>query len=321
MKEVLVDAGVPTARFGAFGPHHVEEALAFLETLPGLYVIKTDGLAAGKGVVVTESLAEARDAVRDVPQRRGVRRRRAPLRHRGGPDRSRAVGVRGVRRHPCGAVRLGPGLQADRRRRRRAEHRWDGRDHARAGRGPDVVVAGARPGRRPHAGRACRRGASTTGASSTAGSCSRPMGPRSSSTTSASATPRPRSCSPAARRPGRPAGPGGRRGAGRRADVRRRVGGLRRARPPRATRVAADRRRDRGPRRAAEPPTGSPCSAPAWRADDQGRLVTAGGRVLNVVGRGPDLAAARATGLRRRRLHLAGRACSTAPTSASRPPS
>ena len=39
-------------------------AFAFLETLPGLYVVKTDGLAAGKGVVVTESIAEARDAVR-----------------------------------------------------------------------------------------------------------------------------------------------------------------------------------------------------------------------------------------------------------------
>lgn len=62
MKDVLIDAGVPTARHGAF----TEEApaLAFLETLPGLYVIKTDGLAAGKGVLVTESLAEARDAVR-----------------------------------------------------------------------------------------------------------------------------------------------------------------------------------------------------------------------------------------------------------------
>ena len=62
MKDVLVDAGVPTARHGAF----TEEApaLAFLDTLPGLYVIKTDGLAAGKGVLVTESLAEARDAVR-----------------------------------------------------------------------------------------------------------------------------------------------------------------------------------------------------------------------------------------------------------------
>lgn len=62
MKEVLVDAGVPTARHGTFV--EVEPALAFLESLPGLYVVKTDGLAAGKGVVVTESLADAREAVR-----------------------------------------------------------------------------------------------------------------------------------------------------------------------------------------------------------------------------------------------------------------
>jgi phosphoribosylamine--glycine ligase len=61
MKQVLVDAGVPTARHGTFS--EAGPAKAFLETLPGLYVVKTDGLAAGKGVVVTESIAEARDAV------------------------------------------------------------------------------------------------------------------------------------------------------------------------------------------------------------------------------------------------------------------
>jgi phosphoribosylamine--glycine ligase len=61
MKQVLVDAGVPTARHGAFT--EAEPALAFLETLPGLYVVKTDGLAAGKGVVVAMSTAEAHAAV------------------------------------------------------------------------------------------------------------------------------------------------------------------------------------------------------------------------------------------------------------------
>jgi phosphoribosylamine---glycine ligase len=61
MKEVLAAASVPTARYGSFtdlGP-----ATDFLDTLSGLYVVKTDGLAAGKGVVVTESIAEARQAV------------------------------------------------------------------------------------------------------------------------------------------------------------------------------------------------------------------------------------------------------------------
>jgi phosphoribosylamine--glycine ligase len=62
MKELLVDAEVPTARHGAFTSE--EPAFAFLETLPGLYAIKTDGLAAGKGVTVTESIVEARDLVR-----------------------------------------------------------------------------------------------------------------------------------------------------------------------------------------------------------------------------------------------------------------
>ncbi len=57
MKEMLVRAGVPTARHGAFT--EVEPAVAFLQTMPGPWVVKTDGLAAGKGVLVAETLAEA----------------------------------------------------------------------------------------------------------------------------------------------------------------------------------------------------------------------------------------------------------------------
>ena len=57
MKELLAEAGVPTARFGTFDA--VAPALDFLRSLPGPYVVKTDGLAAGKGVLVTASLAEA----------------------------------------------------------------------------------------------------------------------------------------------------------------------------------------------------------------------------------------------------------------------
>ena len=61
MKEVLAEAGVPTAAHGAFT--RPEPAVAFLRTLPGPWVVKTDGLAAGKGVLVTESLDEAMDDV------------------------------------------------------------------------------------------------------------------------------------------------------------------------------------------------------------------------------------------------------------------
>ncbi|CAB4624098.1 unannotated protein [freshwater metagenome] len=63
MKDVLVEAGVPTARHGTFTD--ADAAFAFLDTLDGLYVVKTDGLAAGKGVVVTTSIDEARESVRD----------------------------------------------------------------------------------------------------------------------------------------------------------------------------------------------------------------------------------------------------------------
>jgi phosphoribosylamine--glycine ligase len=64
MKEVLAGAGVPTARHAAFRADQQAEALAFLGMLDGLYVVKTDGLAAGKGVVVTDTRDEAEAAVR-----------------------------------------------------------------------------------------------------------------------------------------------------------------------------------------------------------------------------------------------------------------
>jgi phosphoribosylamine--glycine ligase len=62
MKQVLADAGVPTARYGAFT--EIGPALEFLKSLPGPFVVKTDGLAAGKGVLVTGSLDEAAEDVR-----------------------------------------------------------------------------------------------------------------------------------------------------------------------------------------------------------------------------------------------------------------
>jgi phosphoribosylamine--glycine ligase len=57
MKELLVGAGVPTARHGSFAS--LPDAEAFLRELPGPYVVKTDYLALGKGVLVTPDLDEA----------------------------------------------------------------------------------------------------------------------------------------------------------------------------------------------------------------------------------------------------------------------
>ncbi|MEX2659338.1 MAG: phosphoribosylamine--glycine ligase [Acidimicrobiales bacterium] len=57
MKELLVRAGVPTARHATFT--EAGAALGYLDELGDLFVIKTDGLAAGKGVLVTSDRAEA----------------------------------------------------------------------------------------------------------------------------------------------------------------------------------------------------------------------------------------------------------------------
>jgi phosphoribosylamine--glycine ligase len=63
MKEVLGAAGVPTARFATFDALEAGAAMDYLDTLPGPWVIKTDGLAAGKGVLVAHSLEEARQDI------------------------------------------------------------------------------------------------------------------------------------------------------------------------------------------------------------------------------------------------------------------
>ncbi|HEY2427910.1 MAG TPA: phosphoribosylamine--glycine ligase, partial [Acidimicrobiales bacterium] len=64
MKEILVDAGVPTASYVAFGPADLAAALAHIGSRAGPWVVKTDGLAAGKGVLVTDRPDEAADDVR-----------------------------------------------------------------------------------------------------------------------------------------------------------------------------------------------------------------------------------------------------------------
>ncbi len=63
MKEFLAAAGVPTAAFGTFRAE--SDAIAFLRSMSPPYVVKTDGLAAGKGVLVTDDFEQACADVRD----------------------------------------------------------------------------------------------------------------------------------------------------------------------------------------------------------------------------------------------------------------
>ena len=63
LKEFLASANVPSAAFGVFNDE--SEALSFLASMTPPYVIKTDGLAAGKGVLVTSDFEEASNDVRE----------------------------------------------------------------------------------------------------------------------------------------------------------------------------------------------------------------------------------------------------------------
>ena len=65
-KEFMHKHRIPTAKYGVFGKGEVRDALAFLKSMKAPYVVKASGLAAGKGVVVTEDLAEAEAAVREM---------------------------------------------------------------------------------------------------------------------------------------------------------------------------------------------------------------------------------------------------------------
>lgn len=63
-KEIMVKYGVPTAAYGTFSDF--EQAKAYIEEKGSPIVVKADGLALGKGVVVAESVEQAVDAARDM---------------------------------------------------------------------------------------------------------------------------------------------------------------------------------------------------------------------------------------------------------------
>ena len=63
-KDLMQKYHIPTAKYGVFT--QVEEAKAFLETVGIPCVVKADGLAAGKGVLICESKEEAQHAIEDI---------------------------------------------------------------------------------------------------------------------------------------------------------------------------------------------------------------------------------------------------------------
>ena len=57
---------IPTARYATFDGEHLEEGLKFLESLEAPYVLKADGLCAGKGVLILPTLDEAKKELKDM---------------------------------------------------------------------------------------------------------------------------------------------------------------------------------------------------------------------------------------------------------------
>ena len=63
-KEFMQKYNIPTAKYEAFTKNNLEDGFAFLDTLNPPYVLKADGLAAGKGVLILEDLKEAKNELK-----------------------------------------------------------------------------------------------------------------------------------------------------------------------------------------------------------------------------------------------------------------
>ncbi len=65
-KEFMMRHNIPTAEYQSFTADQIEEGYAFLDSLVPPYVLKADGLAAGKGVLILEDVKEAKEELRKM---------------------------------------------------------------------------------------------------------------------------------------------------------------------------------------------------------------------------------------------------------------
>ncbi|WP_282016165.1 phosphoribosylamine--glycine ligase [Marinifilum flexuosum] len=65
-KEFMFRHNIPTAAYKSITAENLDEGLAFLETMKAPYVLKADGLAAGKGVLIIEDLDEAKNSLKEM---------------------------------------------------------------------------------------------------------------------------------------------------------------------------------------------------------------------------------------------------------------
>ena len=65
-KAFMLRHNIPTARYETFDGEHLEDGLKFLETLEAPYVLKADGLCAGKGVLILPTLDEAKKELKEM---------------------------------------------------------------------------------------------------------------------------------------------------------------------------------------------------------------------------------------------------------------
>ena len=65
-KQFMLKHGVPTARYATFTKDNLQEGYAFLETLEPPFVLKADGLAAGKGVLIIDNINEAKEELKKM---------------------------------------------------------------------------------------------------------------------------------------------------------------------------------------------------------------------------------------------------------------